>query len=131
VGAIAAAVGAIVLIVALSWGIWAFGVWVSDIRGSGEAIKTKNSSTNRIAAQERFEDLYAEVNAAQQRIVTLETAAKADPSYANSTAATGAITYCQTLVGQYNADARKYTARDFRAIDLPASLDAVETCKGN
>ncbi len=123
-------VALIVTFVAIGWALWAFGVFTSDVRGRGEAIKTKNSGTNRIAAQERFEDLAADVGVSAQRIDTLAAAAKATPSYAAQTAATGAVTYCQSLVAQYNADARKYTARQFRSADLPESFDASTTCTG-
>lgn len=130
VAAIAAVIGGVVLLVALSWGVWAFGVWTSDIVGRGEATKTKNNSTNRIIAQERFEDMYAEIEASSLRIETLQAAAKDDPSYTNKVSATGAVTYCQGLVGQYNADSRKYTSAEFKAIDLPASIDASTMCTG-
>lgn len=128
---ILAVIGTVIAVIALSWGIWLFGVWASDIVGRGEAVKTKNNSTNRIAAQERFEDLSADISIAQQRIDTLAAQAKTNKSYAAQTAATGAVTYCLDLVAQYNAEARKYTARDFREADLPSSYDPAITCRGN
>lgn len=123
---------AIILVVTLiGWALWALGVATSDIRGRGEAVKTKHSSTNRIAAQERFEDMAADITAANQRIATTAAAAKANPDdYTARVNATGAITYCQQAVAQYNAEARKYTAAQFRAADLPASFDASTGCTG-
>ena len=123
--------GTLTLIAALTIGTWLFGVWASDPIGQGEAIKTKNRSTNRIAAQERFEDMAADITAANQRITTTKAAAKANPdNYTMQVQATGAVTYCQQAVAQYNAEARKYTAAQFRASDLPASFNATTDCTG-
>ena len=108
---------------------WATGVLFAPVKGKGEAYKTKESSTNRIAAQERFEDMYADIQAADLRIDTLTANAKAHPKdYTAQVQATGAVTYCQQVVNQYNAEARKYTAAQFRAADLPSSIDAASTC---
>ena len=105
-----------------------FGIKValSGLFGQGDAIVQKNKGTNRIAAQERFESLYAEIHAADQRIDVLAAAAKADPSYVNRQNLTGAQTYCLSAVADYDAEARKYTARDFRAIDLPEQIDTLD-----
>lgn len=120
---------AIVFVVAIGWGLWALGVAGSDIRGKGDAIKTKNSGTNRIAAQERFEDRYADIEAAALRVDTLAAGAKSNPDdYTLGVQARGAVTYCQQAVADYNADARKYTAREFRAADLPDHIDASAQC---
>lgn len=125
------ALAIIVVATLIGWGLWALGVGTSDVRGRGEAIKTKNSSTNRISAQERFEDMAADITAAKQRITTMQTNMKANPKdYTAQVQATGAVTYCQQAVAQYNAEARKYTAAQFRASDLPASFDAATDCTG-
>lgn len=119
----------IIVSLLIGWALWALGVFTSDVRGRGEAIKTKNSSTNRIAAQERFEDRYADIEAAGQRVDTLTAGAKANPKdYTLQVQATGAVTYCQQAVADYNADARKYTAAQFRASDLPSRIDASDVC---
>lgn len=129
----AAAVGGLVLIAAIAIGFWAFRVATSDVKGSGDAEIRKNSATNRIAAQERFEQLHAEIIASDQRIDVLADAVKADPSYTNQTNLTGATTFCLSVVADYNAEARKFTAQEFRAADLPAQIDAIDPatdCKG-
>ena len=60
----------------------------------------------------------------------LKTAAAEDPSQFNKTNLTGARTYCASVVADYNALSRKYTAAEFKAADLPASLDA-GACEGD
>jgi hypothetical protein len=114
----------IVLIAIFSVLIFGFGVFTSDARGRGDAVKQKNSGTNRINAQERFEDLYADVTAADQKLDPLAAAAKANPdSQIAATNYTGATTYCIDARAAYDAEARKYTAREFRAADLPPQID--------
>lgn len=118
---------AVVFILAVSAGIWALKVGTSDVKGQGDAARTKNSGTNRIAAQERFEELYAGVKAADQRLDSLAAAKKADPKdFVAATTYTGAVNYCIDLRAQYDADARKYTAEQFRAVDLPAQIDQLD-----
>lgn len=120
----------LLFITAIGWGFWALGVASSDVRGAGNAIKAKNTATNRIAAQERFEQRFADIEAAGQRVQTLAAGAKANPEdYTLQVQATGSVTFCQQLVADYNADARKYSARDFRAADLPDHINAGDACK--
>lgn len=109
-------------LISISW--WAFTVAASDTKGRGDAVKQKNTATNRIAKQERFEDMYADILASDQRIDVMAAALKRNPaSQVNQTNLTGATTYCLQVVNQYNAEARKYTAQAFRAADLPAQID--------
>lgn len=118
------------VIVAVGLGMWAAGVALAPVFGKGEAFKQQQRSTNRIASQERFEDLSADISVAGDRIAALDAAAKAAPDdHTARVNATGARTYCLELVARYNADARKYTAAQFRAADLPSSFDAATTCK--
>lgn len=126
------AIGVRILLAFLAVGVlgvigWGIKVAVSDIKGQGDAVRAKNSATNRIAAQERFEGLYAELVAADQRIDVLAAAVAANPkSVIAQSNLTGIQTYCLSVVADYNAEARKYTARDFRAIDLPAQIDLLD-----
>lgn len=107
--------------------VWGFKVTTSDTKGAGDATRSKNSGTNRIAAQERFEDLYAGIKAADQRLDVLATAKKAAPSdVVAATNYTGAVNYCIDLRAQYDAEARKYTAEQFRAADLPPEIDQLD-----
>lgn len=113
--------------------LWAFGVFTSDIKGQGDAEKTKNSATNRIAAQERFEDLYQDILASDRKLDPAYAAMKAAPdSQVKLTEYTGLVNYCIDVVADYNAEARKFTAEEFRSVDLPQVIDslAIETdCK--
>jgi nitrate/nitrite-specific signal transduction histidine kinase len=114
---------AIVFILVVIAVLWFAGVFTSDVRGAGDAHKTNQSGSNRIAKQEMFEQLYQDIQAADQR-VTLYAQAKADdPSYTNKVNFTGAVTQCQQLVANYNAEARKYSSQDWRDNKLPSSID--------
>lgn len=117
-------IGVIVFCLIVGAGLWSFGVFTSDIKGRGDAIKEKNSATNRINKQERFEDMYADILASDQRLDVLAKQVALDPkSQVAQTNFTGATTYCIQVVNDYNAEARKYTAEAFRAADLPAKID--------
>lgn len=117
-------VAAAVVVVLLSFAGWGLKVLLSDPVGQGNAIIKKNDANNRIAKQEQFEDLNAEFDTALRNVETLTAVAKQDPTTFNKTNATGAVTYCTSVANDYNALSRKYTAADFKAVDLPASLDA-------
>lgn len=103
---------------------WAFKVATSDVKGRGDAQVIKNSAVNRIGQQEGFEDRYAEVKSADEKIDVLAEAAKKDPKdIIASTNLTGAKSYCIQVSAEYNAQARKFTAAQFRAEDLPYEID--------
>ena len=105
-------------------GIWAFSVGTAPVKGRGDAFRQKESGTNRIASQERFEQLYQDVLASDRRIDTFAASLKRNPdSVVAQTNYDGAITHCQNVVADYDAASRKYTSADFRAIDLPAQID--------
>lgn len=116
---------AVVLFVgAIGVGAWLFSVGTSDIKGQGDAERTKNAAGNRIAAQEGFEQAYADVKAADQRIDVMAIARKADPAdVVARTNYTGSITYCIQVRADYDARARKFTQGEFRAADLPYQID--------
>jgi hypothetical protein len=115
---------AVLFVIGLSAGVWALSVGTSDVKGAGDATKTKNSGDNRIAAQEGFESLFQSVKAADKRVDIMAAAQKRTP---DDTVAqinyTGAITFCTQAVADYNAKARQFTAADWRAPDLPYQID--------
>lgn len=114
----------IVLGALVAGGVWLTSVLTSDLKGQGDAEKIKNSAPNRIQAQEKFEDLYAEIRAADVNIgLADERAAAAPADNKLATELAGLRQYCNTLVGRYNAEARKFRSEQFRAIDLPAKID--------
>lgn len=106
----------------LSAGIWAFQIATSDVKGRGDAVRTVNRGDNRLAQQAYFEQTYADVQAADRKLDQLaaDKAAKVDGADVRYS---GAVNYCLSLVGDYNAAARKQIAEKFRAVDLPAQID--------
>lgn len=107
--------------------LWAFGVFTAPIKGQGDAFKTKESGANRIAAQERFEDLHQDILATDRKLDAAQAKVRANPkSTVAQTELTGLTNYCLDVVADYNAEARKYTAADFRAVDLPAQIDDLD-----
>lgn len=117
----------VAIILAISAAVWGITVLVSGPRGQGDAIIEKNSAANWTAAQARFEDNYQEVKATDKNIAVTATALALDPE--NKTLQTnflGLQNYCNTVVADYNADARKFLSEDFRAADLPQEIDSFD-----
>lgn len=117
-------VAAVVFVGALSGGVWWFKVATSDIKGAGDATRQINSGKNRIAAQETFEALYAQIQAYDRN---LDQAARdkaehpGDDFYATNYS--GLVKQCNDAVGQYNADARKVSRAKWLSPDLPYEID--------
>lgn len=114
-------VGSIALILGLTLGVWALTVAFSPAQGAGDAYRQKNSAANWTAAQARFEDEYADIVATDRKI-TLSVPDEDSDRTAKDTYK-GLQSYCISVVADYNADARKYLASDFRSADLPAQID--------
>lgn len=118
-------VGIVVLFIVLAGAAWwGIGVATSGAKGQGDAIREKNSAENWVAAQARFEDMYADIEATDRKITVAFAALQSDPE--NKTyqqTYLGTVNYCLEVVGDYNAEARKYLAADFRAADLPQEID--------
>jgi hypothetical protein len=123
-------VGISLLIGALTWGAK---VLLSDPVGQGNAIIQKNSSTNRIFAQQNFEERYQDILGADRRIDVVYLAWKSDKSDPTlTTNYTGTVNYCIDAVAEYNADARKFLLEDFKAQDLPdviSNTNPLTDCK--
>ena len=108
----------------ISIGVWAFTVVTSDAKGQGDATVQKNAGSNRIAAQERFESLYADIIAADQKIDVFAQAVAAAPQDTTAQSnLTGTKAYCIQVRNDYDAEARKYSAEQFRSADLPYTID--------
>ncbi len=126
----------ILFIGAITIGIWFFNVATSDIRGAGDAEQTKNSSTNRIAQQEAFQELYNEILSADKRVDLAKQnldSGNGDPRTLQ-TEYSGAQQYCLDVTSDYNAKANSFRAEDFRDTELPARIDATNPttdCKEN
>ena len=129
-------------------GLWAFGVATADIFGSGEAHKIKESAPNRIVQQASFEQAYADIKKFDQQVKdaakAIEDWDKANVGWQQRDNAIGTLAnqrryltdtlaglkqQCQTTAANYNADSRKYLAKDFKAVDLPYEIDLAEHCK--
>lgn len=101
-------------------GAWGFRVLTSEVKGEGDAIIQRNSAENWTAAQARFEENYAEIVATDLKIIDAKARMEASPDdeYAEATYY-GTQSYCRSVVADYNADANKFLAGDFRSADLP------------
>ncbi|MDY0984646.1 hypothetical protein SOM10_12140 [Microbacterium sp. CFBP9023] len=109
-------------------GLWWLNVATSGIRGQGDGVVQRNSAENWLDAQARFENNYAEYESTLVRIDVAYNAHIASPDDKTlEQTYLGTVGYCTGLVADYNADARDFLREDFRAADLPASLDA-STC---
>ncbi len=104
----------------ISAGVWAFRVATAPVKGQGDAFVQKESATNRIGAQARFEDLYADIQATDAKLAPAKQALKRNPnSQIKQTEFTGLQNYCLDVVADYQAESRKYLSADFKAFDLP------------
>lgn len=114
---------------------WGVGVATSGVKGQGDAISQKNSAANWTAAQARFEDLYAGIQAKDQQIGVLYADKVANPKDMTAQQTyTGIVSACLKSVSEYNADSRKFLAADFKAADLPTEINTTDTrfdCKEN
>lgn len=123
-------IASVLLIGALSIGLWAFGVFTSNIKGAGEAIKIKNAAVNRIQKQENFvqenEDYTGyliKIKIAKQALAVLPANATSEERQVAQANVTGVQQQCVDTAQQYDADSQKYTARDFKSAGLPYRLD--------
>lgn len=118
-------IGLTVLMGVIGIALYGFGVFSSDAKGRGDALKQKNSATNRIFAQATFEDLFTELKATDAKLDQ----AKSDATSGDRTAQTnftGLTNHCLDVIAQYDAEARKYLTAQFRAADLPAKIDTLD-----
>lgn len=118
------------IVVALVAIVWALSVGGSDVQGRGNAVRQKNDATNRIQQSENFEETKQDFEAFPAKIKAAKRASdranKSPDTTDDSIKATeldGIVQQCIDVAHDYNADARKYTAKDFRAADLPDHLD--------
>lgn len=122
---------AVIFICVLGFGIWGATVLLSNVTGSGNAIKQKNSAVNRIGQQEQFEQLAADYDGYIAKIATAKKAvldAQADPVALplRQTELEGLEQQCIDAAQQFNANSRKYTARQWKSAGLPARLNPLD-----
>ena len=111
-------------------GLWGFGVFTSDIKGAGGAIKQRNSTVNRVQKQEMFEQLAADydgylIKISQLKLVVATTSSDIDKEL-RTTELLGVQQICVDAAQNFNAESRKYTSRVWKSAGLPASLDPKE-----
>lgn len=117
----------LVVIAAISWGVWAFNVATSEIKGQGDGVIKNNSAENWIEQQAKFEKLHAEYESTLVRIDQFQTIALANPNDAIAqTNYNGQISHCTDVVADYNAATRSFLSQDWKSIDLPATLDPTD-----
>lgn len=117
-------IGAFLALILIGIAAWGFRVATAPIKGQGDAAITKYSAENWTAAQARFEDLYADIEATDRKIEVAQASLDADPDDKTAQQTLlGTKNYCLEVVGDYNAEARKYLAEDFKASDLPAQIN--------
>lgn len=122
-----ATLSAIVLLVLVGWGAWAVSVAVSPVKGAGDAVKMREDAANRTAAQERFEELYAGVQSADEKTELAAAQLKNNPKDLTlQQTFSGVQSNCVTLANQYNAESRKFLAKDFKSFDLPLQIDRTD-----
>jgi len=103
---------------------WGVKVATSDAKGAGDAQIKINSGDNRIASQEAFEALYAQIQA-YDRNLDQAAADKAEHSGDDfyATNYSGLVKTCNDAISQYNADARKVSRAKWLTKDLPYEID--------
>lgn len=129
-------VGAVMLVGGgLSIAHWGFGIFTSDVKGQGDAVKIKNDAKNRIRAQEGFWIKYQGIIAADKNLTLTAEQLKANPTSGKlQTELTGQKQICNDLVSTYNAASHKFTETEFRDAELPFEIDdndPTTDCKEN
>lgn len=120
-------IASVVGIALISAAVWGFGVITSPVKGQGEAYKTKNSSENWTKAQAKFENLYADIQAADKKAKLATDALAANPTDITlQQTHSGVVSGCLNLVADYNAASRTYLAGDFKSADLPYQIDETD-----
>ena len=137
-----AAFVAVVLIAPVA--IWGIRVATSDAKGKGNVEIERNSADNRVRAQAFFEQSYQDIKKFDAQIADAQKAyddfiattpkPTADDVVAaqlytqqlsnRQTTLTGLQQQCQNTVADYNAEARKTLAAEWRSEELPYQIDA-------
>ena len=125
----------IALVLLVVGAIWAINVLTSGVKGQGDAIAQNNSAENWVAKQAFFEETYAEIEATDRKLDIYAATLAADPTnLTHQQTLAGTKSYCEGLIGEYNAEARKFNSKDWRSPDLPSEIDTYNTatdCKEN
>jgi hypothetical protein len=111
------------LVAAAAIAVFGFNVGTSDVKGRGDATRIHNSATNRIFAQQNFQQRYHDImDTDVPNVKTAKAAFKIDRSTVNETNLVGAMQFCHSDVAGYNADGQKFLLRDFKDKGLPKKI---------
>jgi hypothetical protein len=108
--------------------VWGVSVAVSDVKGRGDVVRKTNDADNRIFAQENFHQRYQDIKATDRKLdqAAIDAARPGPGQDAAIVRYNGLVSYCQSVVGEYNTDARRVTKGKFRDEDLPAEIDMTD-----
>lgn len=124
-------IGAVVLVIVLAIGGFFIEQWwtrtTAPIKGRTNQISSINGAENRTFQQEHFETLYGDIKGYVQQIhIQQQALNQSAPGPERDHALvilTGLRDQCVSTVQQYNADANKISADDFRTADVPYQID--------
>lgn len=108
--------------------VWGIRLATADVSGQAGAYRAKVSATNRVQKQEMFEQIAADYDGLLAQIVNTKAAlssASEETRSLRETELLGLRQVCVSTAQQFNAESRKYSARDWKSAGLPASLDPV------
>lgn len=120
---------AVLVVGAISAGVWGFRVATANVRGQGNvALKTKGNADYRMAAYDHFYRLCGQIQATEDRIGLAQQQVKLAPNVGRKRQLQANVLALQNvrveLIRQYNADASEgHTRGQFRASDLPYSIN--------
>lgn len=126
-------IGLLLLFGAIAIALWAFGVFTAPIRGQAGAFKQQQSATNRVQQQAKFEQIAADYDGYLVQIQNAQVALKSASSETRAQRETeliGLRQICVTAAQDFNAESRKYLAREWKSAGLPERLDPL-ACQGS
>lgn len=117
------AIGAVVLLILVGIGTWAFRVATSETKGKGDAVIAQNEGTNQNNQRQVFYDLYNGIQASDDNIQVLATAAAGQsPTSKAVTDLNGTILICNSTVAKYNSMVTAPLSAKWKPEELPDAL---------
>lgn len=122
-------IASIVVIGLISAGLWAFGVFTSDAKGTGDVIKDQNKASTREYWIGKYNSDYQKLTADKANIATLGKAANAKGASAQDKQDyQGAQLVCNQDVQDYNGATQDLLGRKWLPESLPASVNVADYC---
>lgn len=117
---------ALLSVAAIGISLWAFGVLTAPVRGQAGAFQQQQSALNRVQQQAKFEQIAADYDGylvqIQNALVAFKTSSPTTRDQ-RETELLGLRQICVTTAQAFNAESRKYLARDWKSAGLPATLN--------